>query len=400
MKKILLLGGLRYLLPVIESAHKLGYYVITCDYIPDNIAHKYSDKYINASIIDKEAILKIAKDEKIDGIMSFAVDPGVVTAAYVAEQLNLPHSGTYKSILILQNKHLFRKFLEDNGFNVPKSKGYSNYIDALNDKDYFTWPIIVKPVDSAGSKGVTRVDSIEELEKAVEFALNNSLSKQIIIEEFIKKQGCSSDTDCFSVNGELKFVSFSAQRFDENAANPYTPSAYSWPSTMTELQEKELSNDIQRLLGLLNMRTSIYNIETRVGKNGKTYIMEVSPRGGGNRLAEMLRFATGVDMIENAVRASIGDEIIGIEQKPYNGHWAEIILHSEKEGKFERLEIEKGIKKKNLFQEDLWVEKGDKVNSFNGANDAIGTLVLKFETKEELEKALSNQESWLKVIVE
>ena len=399
MKKILLLGGLRYLLPVIESAHKLGYYVITCDYIPDNIAHKYSDKYINASIIDKEAILKIAKDEKIDGIMSFAVDPGVVTAAYVAEQLNLPHSGTYKSILILQNKHLFRKYLEDNGFNVPKSKGYSNYTDALNDKDYFTWPIIVKPVDSAGSKGVTRVDSIEELEKAVEFALNNSLSKQIIIEEFIKKQGCSSDTDCFSVNGELKFVSFSAQRFDENAANPYTPSAYSWPSTMTELQEKELSNDIQRLLGLLNMRTSIYNIETRVGKNGKTYIMEVSPRGGGNRLAEMLRFATGVDMIENAVRASIGDEIIGIEQKPYNGHWAEIILHSEKEGKFERLEIEKGIKEKNLFQEDLWVEKGDKVNSFNGANDAIGTLVLKFETIEELENALCNQEQWLSIIL-
>ena len=65
----------------------------------------------------------LPEDEKIDGIMSFAVDPGVVTAAYVAEQLNLPHSGTYKSILILQNKHLFRKFLEDNGFNVPKSKG-------------------------------------------------------------------------------------------------------------------------------------------------------------------------------------------------------------------------------------------------------------------------------------
>lgn len=400
MKKILLLGGLRYLLPVIESAHKLGYYVITCDYIPDNIAHKYSDKYINASIIDKEAILKIAKDEKIDGIMSFAVDPGVVTAAYVAEQLNLPHSGSYKSISILQNKHLFRKFLEDNGFNVPKSKGYSNYIDALNDKDYFTWPIIVKPVDSAGSKGVTKVDKIEDLEKAVEFALYNSLSKQIIIEEFIEKQGCSSDTDCFSVNGELKFVSFSAQRFDENAANPYTPSAYSWPSTMTELQEKELSNDIQRLLSLLDMKTSIYNIETRVGKNGKPYIMEVSPRGGGNRLAEMLRFATGVDMIKNAVRASVGDEIIGIEQKPYNGNWAEIILHSEKEGKLVKLEIEKEIKEKNLFQEDLWVKEGDKINSFNGANDAIGTLVLKFETKEELEKALSNQERWLKVIVE
>lgn len=394
-----MLGGLRYLIPVIEAAHKLGIFVITCDYIPDNIAHKYSDKYINASIIDKEAILKIAQEEQIDGIMSFAVDPGVVTAAYVAEKMNLPHSGSYKSVSILQNKHLFRKFLEDNGFNVPKSRGYFNYIDALKDKDYFSWPIIVKPVDSAGSKGVTRVDHVENLERAVEYALDNSLSKQIIIEEFIEKQGCSSDTDCFSVDGKLKFVSFSAQRFDQNAPNPYTPSAYSWPSTMTEIQEKELSSEIQRLFGLLDLRTSIYNIETRIGKNGKTYIMEVSPRGGGNRLAEMLRFATGVDLIENAVRASVEEKIIGIEQKPYRGHWAEIILHSDRDGTFIALDINEEIHRNNVYQTDLWVKRGDKVKSFNGANDAIGTLVLRFDTNEELENALIKQDSWLNVIV-
>lgn len=397
MKKLLLLGGLRYLIPVIEAAHKLGIFVITCDYIPDNIAHRYSDKYINASIIDKEAILKIAQEEQIKGIMSFAVDPGVVTAAYVAEKMNLPHSGSYKSVSILQNKHLFRKFLEDNGFHVPKSRGYFTYIDALKDKDYFTWPVIIKPVDSAGSKGVTRVDTVENLESAVEFALDNSLSKQIIIEEFIEKQGCSSDTDCFSVDGELKFVSFSGQRFDQNAPNPYTPSAYSWPSTMTEAQEKELSSEIQRLFGLLDLRTSIYNIETRIGKNGKAYIMEVSPRGGGNRLAEMLRFATGVDLIENAVRASIGEEIIGIEQKPFRGHWAEIILHSDCDGTFIALDINEEIHSNNVHQTDLWVERGDKVKSFNGANDAIGTLVLKFDTEEKLEYALNQQDKWMKV---
>lgn len=394
-----MLGGLRYLIPVIEAAHKLGIFVITCDYIPDNIAHKYSDKYINASIIDKEAILKIAQEEQIDGIMSFAVDPGVVTAAYVAEKMNLPHSGSYKSVSILQNKHLFRKFLEDNDFNVPKSRGYYNYIDALKDKDYFTWPVIIKPVDSAGSKGVTRVDTVEDLERAVEFALDNSLSKQIIIEEFIEKQGCSSDTDCFSVDGELKFVSFSAQRFDQNAPNPYTPSAYSWPSTMTEAQEKELSSEIQRLFGLLDLRTSIYNIETRIGKNGKTYIMEVSPRGGGNRLAEMLRFATGVDLIENAVRASVEEEIIGIEQKPYRGHWAEIILHSDRDGTFIALDINKELHRNNVYQTDLWVKRGDKVKSFNGANDAIGTLVLKFDNQEEMEIALRKTNEWLNIII-
>lgn len=85
-KKLLLLGGLRYLIPVIEAAHKEGYYVITCDYLPDNIAHKYSDEYHNVSIIDKEAVLKLAQELQIDGIMSFAVDPGVVTAAYVQER--------------------------------------------------------------------------------------------------------------------------------------------------------------------------------------------------------------------------------------------------------------------------------------------------------------------------
>lgn len=123
----------------------------------------------------------------------------------------------------------------------------------------------MKPTDSAGSKGVSRVDCFEDLQAALEHAFEYSLSKKVIVEEFIEKQGCSSDSDCFSVDGKLQFVSFSAQRFDESASNPYTPSAYSWPSTMTHEQEYELTSEIQRLLSLLTMHTSIYNIETRVG---------------------------------------------------------------------------------------------------------------------------------------
>ena len=103
----MLLGGLRYLLPVIEVAHKLGLHVITCDYLPDNIAHKYSDEYHNVSIIDKEAVLHLARKLEIDGIMSFAVDPGVVTAAYVQEQIGLPAFGPYESVCILQDKARF-----------------------------------------------------------------------------------------------------------------------------------------------------------------------------------------------------------------------------------------------------------------------------------------------------
>lgn len=397
-KKLMLLGGLRYLLPVIEAAHKLGIYVITCDYLPDNIAHKYSDEYHNVSIVDKDAVLELARKLQIDGIMSFAVDPGVMTAAYVQEQMGLP-GNPYESVCILQNKDRFRNFLTQHGFNVPKAKGFASIEDALSEKYWFPWPVIVKPTDSAGSKGVTRVDRLEDLEPALKVAFEHSISGRVIVEEFIEKQGCSSDTDCFSVDGKLKFVSFSAQRFDEDAPNPYTPSAYSWPSTFTKEQEEELTSEIQRLLTLLGMRTSIYNIETRVGVNGKPYIMEVSPRGGGNRLAEMLRYATGIDLIINAVRAAVGEEIVDVEQKPYNGAWAEIVLHSDRDGVFQELSVNASAVNAKVIETDLWVKPGDSVRAFKGANDAIGTLVLNFDTERSLLCGLKNQNDWLKIVL-
>lgn len=397
-KKLMLLGGLRYLLPVIEAAHLQGYYVITVDYLPNNIAHKYSDEYHNVSIIDKEAVLELAKELKIDGIMSFAVDPGVITASYVQNQMNLPSFGPYESVEILQNKDKFRKFLSDNGFNTPWAFGFSDKQEALSSADRFSYPLIVKPTDAAGSKGVTKVDEVSDLSDAIDYAFAHSLKGNIIIEEFIEKEGNSSDSDCFSLNGELKVATFSAQRFDENAAGVFTPAAFSWPSTMSMQACDELREEIQRLLTLLHMRTSIYNVETRVGKNGKPYIMEVSPRGGGNRLAEMVRYSTGVDMITACVRAAMGDEIGDIEQKSLEGYWAEVILHADKDGVFQGLSVSPEVQP-FVIEEDLWVRQGDFVHSFEAANDAIGTLVLRFETQGDLESVLANQSQWLKIMV-
>lgn len=398
MKKLMILGGSRYALPVIEAAKKLGIYTITADYLPDNIAHKYSNEYVNVSIIDKEATLEVARKLNIDGIMSFGCDPGVVTAAYVAEKMGLPNVGPYESVCILQNKGRFRQFLTEHGFTVPTAKGYKNVEEALNDAGMFHWPVIVKPTDSAGSKGVTRVNNPDDLKKSIEYALSYSRSKEFIIEDFITQHGFSSDTDSFSVDGELKFVSFNCQRFDANAINPYTPAAYSWPSSMSTEHQEELKNEIQRLIKLLGMRTAVYNIETREGTDGKAYIMEVSPRGGGNRLAECLRYATGVDMITNMVKYSVGLSIDNIEQKPYDGCWAEIILHSDKPGIFKELWVSDEIIG-NVFERDLWIEEGDHVGGFEAANEAIGTLVLKFDSQETIEEVLSNQEKYVKVVL-
>lgn len=396
-KKIMLLGGIHYLLPVIKAAHEQGYYVITADYHPDNVAHTYSDEYVNVSIVDKEAVLKFAQEKQIDGIISFGVDPGVVSAAYVQEQMGLPQMGPYESVRILQNKDLFRAFLKEHGFNVPQARSYTSRQMALSDIDWFKYPMIVKPTDSAGSKGVTCVDCIENYADAVDNAFEKSISGTIIVEEFIDKVGCSSDTDSFLLNGELKFVSFNAQRFDETAANPYTPAAFSWPSTFAE-HEEYLRRELQRLLSLLNMKTSVFNIETRVASNGKPYIMECTPRGGGNRLCEMLRYATGVDLITAQVQAAVGDIVEGIEQKPYNGYWAEIILHANNEGIFNGIEIASDIPAK-VIELDLWVTQGDNVNAFNGANDAIGTLVLQFTNEQDVENVLKSQSHWINVNV-
>ena len=397
MKKLLVLGGDHFTIPVVEAAHKEGYYVITCDYLPCNVAHKFSDEFINYSTTDKEGILDWARKNPIDGIITFT-DSGVVTTAYVQHHLGLPQIGPLVSVEILQNKARFRQFLADNGFKVPQAKGYNTYEAAMKDVGHFRWPVIVKPVDSAGSKGVTKLENEELLKMAADFALEYSNSKEFIIEEFIEKKGCSSDSDCFSIDGKLSFVSFSAQHFDEKVAGIFTPAAYSWPSTMGEQAEVELASELQRLISLLGMRTTIYNIETRVGIDGNPYIMEVTPRGGGNRLAEMIRYATGVDMIAAAVRAAVGDSVQGVEQQPFDGYWAEIIVHADETGELDDIIISKAMDP-YIIEMDFWYKKGDVVKEFVSARDAIGTLVMKFNTAEELERILSQQRDWLNVVV-
>ncbi len=398
MRRLMVLGGLKYSIPVIEAAHKLGCYVITCDNVPENIAHKYSDEYCNVSIVNMDDVLNAAKRLKIDGIISFACDPGVITAAYVAEKMNLPSVGSYESVCILQNKSRFRKFLKENGFNVPNAKGYTSVEEALNDTDFYNWPVVVKPTDSAGSKGVTKVDNPLRLKQSIEYALSFSRSNEFIIEDYLEPIGFSSDTDSFSVNGELKFISFNCQLFDENAENPHTPAAYSWPASISEAHQLELQTEIQRLITLLELDTSIYNIETRECVDGKAYIMECSPRGGGNRLAEMLKYATGVDLITNAVRAAIGEPCLGVEQMPYDGFWAEIILHSDKSGAFNKMWISDAIRD-NVIEEDLWIEPGTHIGAFSAANEAVGTLVLKFGNEKELQRVLDNPNEYFKVYV-
>ena len=206
-KKILMLGGSLYQTYAIKEAVRLGYEVITCDYLPDNPGHQFAHEYHNVSTTDKEAVLKLAKELHVDGVVAYASDPAAPTAAYVCEKLGLPTS-PYQSVEILSKKDLFRAFLSENGFNVPKAKGYTRYEDAFAEIDEFRLPVMVKPVDSSGSKGINKLTDKSQLKLFVEDALSYSREKRFLIEEFIVKKGYQISGDAFSVNGKLVFHCF------------------------------------------------------------------------------------------------------------------------------------------------------------------------------------------------
>lgn len=399
MKKLLILGGSSYLIPVIEAAKNLGVYTITCDYLPNNIGHKFSDEYHNISITDKDKVYELAKRLEVDGIISFATDPGVVTAAYVCEKLNLP-SPPLKSVEILQNKGKFRKFLKENNFNVPYYNTFKTYEDLMNQIGEIKFPVIIKPVDSAGSKGVSRVDRLEDIEEAARIAFNHSFSGEIIVEQFINKNGNSSDSDCFSVDNELKFASFSSQLFDEKAPNSFVPSAFIWPSDMDCTHKENLENELARLIKLLDLGTSIYNIETRVGTDDKEYIMEVSPRGGGNRISEILKLATKQDLILNNIKFALGMELDIVTKPVYHDVIAFYVIHSNYDGVFQDFQIDESFYNEHVMDVNLNVNKGDKIYKFEGANNTIGNIILRFESYEDAKFYLTDESKWFNLKIE
>lgn len=401
-KTLLMLGGLRYLKPAIAAAQRLGIRVVTLDNVPSNPAHRWSDVSVDASVTDASAIFDAAVRHDIDGITSFAVNPGVITASVVAHLLNLPFPCQPRSACAMQDKGLFRSLLDFSGFHTPRHLSFGDDDDILgilSSEMPLGWPVIVKPIDSAGSKGVSLVDNIESLSEALLKAFPESPTGRVIVEEYIHADGYPSDSEAFFVNGRLLFCSFSDQYFDSDAENTFVPSGFLWPSSMPENRQLELMAELQRLADILQIDTGLFNVETRFSSDGRPYIMELSPRGGGNRLAEMLDMVCGSSLIENSVRASVGMPLLPMEMPVYDGALAEVIIHSCSGGRFHSLEIAPHMRPL-IVETDLWVKPGSHVRAFNGANNAIGTLVLRSHDREILKNAMENPGEWLKIIVD
>lgn len=398
MKKILMLGGSLYQAYAIKEAKRLGYYVITCDYCPENPGHQFADEYHNVSTTNKAAVLKLAKELQIDGIVAYASDPAAPTAAYVAEQLGLPTS-PYKSVEILSNKDLFRDFLQKNGFNCPKAKGYTKAVDARNDTHLFQLPVMVKPVDSSGSKGITKLTDWGNLDAAIEEALSYSRSKRFLIEEFIVKKGHQISGDAFSVDGKLAFYCFGNEFYNPNCDKDFAPLGECWPFQMDEQYIEDLTEQLQRLFTLLGMRSNAYNVEAIVGEDENVYLLEVGARSGGSLIPQVTEYATGVNMVTYVIKAAMGEDCSDLQLAPVMGYWSNYMVHSNVTGKFKSIRFDEEFKKKHLVDWVTDLKVGDEVHRFRGAQDCIGEFILRYENMEQMFEVIKNIESYIHIEV-
>lgn len=398
MKKILLLGGSAQQIIAIETAKKLGYYTVLCDFLPDNPGQYHADKFYLVSTTEKDAVLEVAKKENIDGILAYASDPAAPTAAYVAEKLGLP-GNPYESVEILCNKDRFREFLKNNGFCTPAAKGYDTVEEAEADirRGYFNLPVIVKPVDSSGSKGVGKIVYANEIKDKLLCAMSFSRGKRIIVEEFVEKFGYQIAGDGLSVDGKLVFRYFANDHFNPKCVNPFVPISASFPYHMPPEVQDKIHDEIQRLLTALHMKTCTYNFDMRIDKDHNVYLMEMAPRDGGNYIPQIIQYATGVDLVEYSVRAAMGETITIPDKIIPNGYWAYYAVHSLEDGILDRVEFGDGVEEKHIVENHIIKKPGDAVKAFTGANSTLGCLLMKFDSMEQMLDMMDHSEQWINV---
>ena len=398
-KRMLFLGGIMQQIPAIIKAKELGYYVITVDYLPDNPGHKYADEYHNVSTTDLEAVLKLARELKIDGIVAYASDPAAPTAAYVAEKMGLP-GNPYASVKLLTEKDLFRDFLQKHGFTCPQAGGYTTYEAALADIDRFKFPVMVKPVDSSGSKGVVKIYNKSELKAAVEEALSYSRGKRFVVEEFIVKKGYQVSGDGFSVDGKLVFTSYGNELYSGKGTREYVALGEFWPSLLTPEQKIKVDAELQRLITALDMRTCAYNIEVILDKDDNVYILELGPRNGGSYIPQLIQYATGIDLVGITLKAAMGDSLPRLGMVPGKGAWSNYMIYSTVAGKFKRLVFDPRFERENLVEVHCTAREGVEVHAYQNTSHSLGTILFKASSIGEIEAMTANMEKLYKVIVE
>ena len=391
-KKILMLGGSPQQVPAIEAAKSMGYYTILIDYLPDNPGQLVADKWYQESTTDVEAVFRIAKEEGVSGILPYASDPAALPAAIVCERLGLP-TNPAKSVEILGVKHKFREFLAANGFACPNKFTFSpdDDVDEVIARTVaLKFPIVVKPTDSSGSKGVSFLNDTSDIAAAIVHANKYSRNKILIAEEFIEREFPNViGGDIFVEDGKIILYGDMGCLRGDNGRS-LIPIGKKKPSGLNPLQIINLHNELQRLITELDIRGGELNIEAIIDRESKVHFLEVGPRAGGNMIPIQLSDAFNVDLIKANVAVSMGEKV-DLDIKEPSDCYMTYVIHSDVDGIYDDVKYSSEIEP-FIYRKVHYKKPGDKVEAFDGAGKALGIVFMKFHEVAAMENILSSIE--------
>jgi biotin carboxylase len=384
-RKLLMLGGADIQVTAIQRAKELGYHVITCDYLPNNPGHRYSDEYHNVSTTDLEAVLAVARRCGIHGISAYASDPAAVTAAYVSQELGLP-GDPFAGVEVIQDKVGFRRVQAELGIPAP---GAAEATDADQVKRLLQdWPDggILKPVDTSGSKGVHRIlpgMDLDQVRGLLDDARSFSRAKRVIVEEYLPRKSCQMTGDALVVDGKVRFWCFGDVHFNDRV-NGLVPRGVTIPGTVPEGQVREAMAGVQRVIDHLGLRQGVYNIDLFVDRYDRPIVVDIGARNGGNMLNTLYHCRTGVDLMTLSLQLAMGEPVsweVTEQRERFIGH---CVIHSTLNGTFEGIRFSERIEP-YIFYRSLSVKPGDQVGAFINSGHRLGLLLLEFPSVAEMQ---------------
>lgn len=401
-RTILMLGGSRQQVVAVEKARELGFRTVLCDYLPDNPGQFSADAYYPVSTTDREAVLGVARAEGVEGVLAYSSDPASPTAGYVAEALGLP-TNPLPAIETMSEKHLFRAFLARQGLPCPGARAFSAGADpgaAWGAVSGLRMPVVVKPTDSSGSKGVSVVDRAEAFPAAMRRAAGFSRNGTLICEEFIERAFPHVvGGDIFVVGGEVRFWGLMACLRGEGGSGLVPVGEFAPPGLPGEWYAG-VKRVLQRLVSALGVRFGELNVEVIVGEGGEPYVLELGSRAGGNMIPVQLSDASGIDLVAANVLCAMGEDPGDLSwESRHSGPICTYVVHSEAPGVYGGLELS-GEVAPHVYREVMYVGPGDAVGAFDGANKALGVLFLRFDDEAQMGAIMSRAAYHVRPVVE
>lgn len=304
MKRILILGAGFLQSFVIKRARQLGYYVIAIDKNQTSPGFKEANESAVIDIIDQEACLSFAKKKQIDGVITAATDYGVLSTAYIAKEMHLPGLD-YEVAKNIKNKYLIHKQLS-NEMEPSMTQYYE--VDSLECleglRERLHYPVMVKPCDGSGSRAIRKVENFEEMVRACKEAMECSIQKKALVEEFI--EGREYGADIFVYQGEIYMIGVLKKKM----TNPpiYAELGHSFPSGLEDLEETVVT--IKKAIKVLGINFGAVNIDFIVTERGEVCIIDMGARLGGNLISShILPLGTGQDYVGMAIKSAVGDPV-------------------------------------------------------------------------------------------